>query len=130
MRLRSHDQGFVPAPPTTVYALISQPHSYPSWWPGATCDRDRGSALWLPLEPGRRKPASIERHRPGVGVFLSLPEHRGTLEWYLEPFQEGTIVNGLLEVESGSGAGRSERRLVRMRSTVRRALVGLNEALR
>jgi hypothetical protein len=130
VRVRSHDQGFVPAPPVAVYALVSQPASYPSWWPGANCDRDQGSALRLPLEPGKPKPASIESHRPGVGVFLSLPGYQGTLEWYLEPFQKGTIVNGLLEVESGSGAGRSERRLVRMRSSVRRALVGLNEALR
>lgn len=59
-----------------------------------------------------------------------MPGHRGTLEWYLEPFQEGTIVNVLLDVEAGSGARRSERRLVRMRSSVRRALVGLYEAVR
>ena len=130
MRVRSHDQGFVPAPPTSVYALVSRPASYPSWWPGAACDGDAGSALRLPLEPGKRKPATVERHRPDVGVFLSLPGHRGTLEWYLEPFQEGTIVNVLLDVEAGSGVRRSERRLVRMRSSVRRALVGLYEAVR
>jgi uncharacterized protein YndB with AHSA1/START domain len=130
VRVRAHDQGFVLAPPAAVYATVSQPASYPSWWPGATCDADGRSTLRLPLEPGRRSPASVERHRPDVGAFLSLPGYRGTLEWYLEPFQEGTIVNGLLDVEAAGGRRGSERRLLRMRTSVRGALVGLHEALR
>jgi uncharacterized protein YndB with AHSA1/START domain len=130
VRVRAHDQGFVPAPPAAVYATVSQPSSYPSWWPGATWHAVGRSTLRLPLEPGRRRPASVERHRPDVGVFLSLPGYRGTLEWYLEPFQEGTIVNGLLDVEAAGGRRGSERRLLRMRTSVRGALVGLHEALR
>jgi hypothetical protein len=130
VRVRAHDQGFVPAPPTAVYAAVSQPASYPSWWPGATCDGDQGSALRLPLESGKGRSASVERHRPDVGVFLSLPVYRGTLEWYLEPFQDGTIVNGILDVEAARAGRWSQRRLLRMRASVRRALVGLHEALR
>lgn len=130
MKVRAHDQGFVPAPPAAVYATVSQPASYPSWWPGATCDGVGGSTLRLPLGRGRREIASVERHRPDVGVFLTLPDSGGTLEWYLEPFQDGTIVNGLLDVEAAGGRRRSQRRLLRMRASVRRALVGLHEALR
>ena len=52
----------------------------------------------------------LEGERPGTGMILRLagPRLAGSLEWYLEPFKEGTIVNAILELEPGRrGHGRA-----------------------
>ena len=60
-------------------------------------------------------------------MFIELgPPLNGTLEWYLEPFEEGTIVNALLDAELPGGGAR---RLRRIRAQIRRGLVGLKTAL-
>jgi uncharacterized protein YndB with AHSA1/START domain len=125
VRARSHDQGFVAAPPPDVYEILAHPASYARWWPNvAAADGTDPARLRL---GGSRVSATPTRQRPGVGIFVELgPPLDGTLEWYLEPFEEGTIVNALLDVElSGSGA----RRLRRVRAQIRRGLVGLKAAL-
>jgi hypothetical protein len=129
MRLRSHDQGFVLAPPPAVYRRVADPLSYPSWWPGV---RTTPVAGGLRLELGGEAwTAGPEGQRDDVGLFLALsgpPE--GRLEWYLEPFEEGTVVSALLDLELPGGLRRSGRRLRRIRAALRRGLVGLDRAVR
>jgi hypothetical protein len=124
VRARSHDQGFVAAEPADVYEAIADPDSYGRWWQNTATDGPRPARLLL----GRsRVSAAATRHRPGVGVFVELgPPLDGTLEWYLAPFEDGTIVNALLDVEL---PGRGARRLRRVRAQIRRGLVGLKAAL-
>ncbi len=117
--LRSHDQGFVAAPPQRVYGLIAGPDTYPSWWPSSSV---KGGDLSIPLAS---RAARAERQRDGVGLHLVFGDQ--SLEWYLEPFDDGTIVNAFLEVpRSGRRAARG---LLRMRGSLRRALVGLKKQL-
>lgn len=119
-RVRSHDQGFVAAAPGEVYTLLAEPVSYPGWWPGT---RANGEGVLLPL--GRRpRHATPDRKREGIGLYLVFGGD--SLEWYLEPFDDGTIVNAFLDVEA---ARRASRRLLRMRASVRTGLVGLKHRL-
>jgi len=118
--LRSHDQGFVAASPDRVYRLIARPESYPIWWPGSMLT---GDGLSLPVAGGA---ATAERERNGVGLHLVYGER--SLEWYLEPFDEGTIVNAFLDLPARPGR-RASRRLLRLRGAVRRGLVGLKKEL-
>lgn len=125
MRTRAHDQGFVAAPPDAVYRSVAETGTYGSWWPDAS---DAGDGMVrLGLEPRRVTEARPERHRRGIGLFLSLGRpYDGTLEWYLEPFDDGTIVNVFIDVNL---TGPVSRRLQRVRSAIRRGLVGLKESL-
>ncbi len=126
MRLRSHDEGFVAAPPPAVYATVRDLGRYGTWWTGAGPLAD--DAVHLPL--GRRKvPARPERPRPDVGLHLALPSFDGSLEWYLEPFDDGTIVHAFLDVDVPGGERRATRRLLRLRGSLRRALVGLKRSV-
>jgi hypothetical protein len=118
--LRSHDQGFVAASPDRVYRLIARPDTYPSWWAGSKLTAE---GLSLPVAGGVAK---VERERNGVGLHLVYGER--SLEWYLEPFDEGTIVNAFLDVPGRPGR-RASRGLLRMRGAVRRGLVGLKKEL-
>jgi hypothetical protein len=122
-RLRAHDQGFVGAPPPDVYRALDRPASYPEWWTGSEV---RGAGIVLPLAK-RLSPATLDRRRDGIGLFLRFGDD--SLEWYLEPFDDGTIVNGLLDVEVSGRGGRSARRLLRMRGVLRGGLVGLKRRL-
>ena len=119
MTTRSHDQGFVAADPAQVYEVLADPRSYPAWWPGATATPEGVS---LPLRR-RPRPARPDRLRDHVGLHLVSEDQ--TLEWYLEPFDDGTIVNVFLELAGSAPGSRAPRRLLRMRSAVRQALVGL-----
>jgi hypothetical protein len=119
--LRSHDQGFVGASPDRVYGLIARPDTYPTWWAGS---RLAGEGLSLPVGGGA---ARMERARDGIGLHLVIGE--GSMEWYLEPFDDGTIVNAFLEVPLRRPGRRATRRLLRLRGMVRRGLVGLKKEL-
>jgi hypothetical protein len=113
VRVSAHDQAFVSAPPEAVYERLADLSSHPKWWPGLRTT-PRGN-----------------RHRPGVGLFVELGEpYRGTVEWYLEPFQDGTVVNCIVDLDLPGGARASARRLRGIRSGIRRKLVGLEEAAR
>lgn len=125
MRTRAHDQGFVAAPPGAVYRSVADTGSYGSWWGEAGAGAD--GKLRLRLEPRRVTEASAERHRDGIGLFLRLgAPYEGTLEWYLEPLEDGTMVNVFLDVNLSRNAAR---RLRRVRASIRRALVGLKREL-
>ena len=116
--LRSHDQGFIAVSPDRVFGMLADPSTYPTWWPGAGVN---DSGVSLPMWRGNR-PFSLERLREGVGLYLVSGDD--SLEWYLEPFDDGTIVNALIDVQT-----RSARRMLRMRGAVRGALVGLKRKL-
>jgi hypothetical protein len=126
----AHDQGFVPSPPDVVYPILAEVDGYPTWWPGTRVwGRDPDLLLQLPRAP--RVTARVERVRPGVGFFLRLdPPMRGTLEWYLEPFEEGTVVNCLLQLDLEGGPRLAARRLRRLRVGVHEGLAGLERRLR
>jgi uncharacterized protein YndB with AHSA1/START domain len=118
--VRAHDQGFVAAPPDRVYRTLTDQSTYPGWWPGA---RVQGGALRVPLP--RPVGVQLHGHREGIGLHLAAPS--AALEWYLEAFDDGTVVNAFLELPDGSTARR--RPLLRLRGRLRQALVGLHRAL-
>jgi uncharacterized protein YndB with AHSA1/START domain len=124
--LHAHDQGFVSAPPERVYEVLADLGAYPRWWPGASA---ADGEVRVRLR-GRPSPASAERPRPGLGLYLRLgPPTPGTLEWYLEPFEEGTVVSCLLDLELPGGSRKARSSLRKARSEVRRGLVGLKREL-
>lgn len=126
MHVAAHDQGYVEAPASRVYGALADLEAYPGWWPGARWD----GRLALRLGGRRGFLARDERHRAEVGLFLMLEgPAAGSLEWHLEPLEDGTIVNGILNLDLPGGRRRSERRLLRARAAVHRGLVGLKRAL-
>jgi uncharacterized protein YndB with AHSA1/START domain len=127
--MRAHDQGFVAAPPAAVYRALCDYASYGLWWPGIGVDtEDEGFRLMLVA--GAAAPARIEGHREDVGLVIRLgPPYRGTLEWYLEGFEEGTIVNSVMHLDLPGGPRGMDRLARRLRSAVRRGLVGLKGEL-
>lgn len=128
MRIRSHDQGFVAAPPTDVYRTVADLGRYPSWWDAVHVDP--GDPATIALEPRVTAPVRRRQEREGTGLFLELgPPYDGTLEWYLEPFEDGTIVNCLLDIELAGSRRRVRLRLWRLRARVRAGLVGIKRAL-
>ena len=123
--IRAHDRGFVAAPPPEVHRVLADTGSYSLWWPGAGGTSD-GPVLPLGRRRVRARPHG---HREGLGLHLALERPAGGLEWYLEPFDDGTIVNAFLHLERISPDARGHRSLLRMRGSVRRALVGLKRTL-
>ncbi|MEX2459577.1 MAG: SRPBCC family protein [Actinomycetota bacterium] len=118
------DQGFVPEAPRRVYARLADLDRYGEWWTGASVRRAGDAVeLRIPRLGGTR--VRLEGERPGTGVILRMagPGLAGSLEWYLEPFKEGTIVNAILELEPGARG--HARRLLRFRRALRGSLVAL-----
>ena len=127
-RVAAHDQGFVAAPAEAVYGLLVDPRGYAGWWPGIRAEPDTG--MLRGLGGSRPVPMREEAHRPGVGLVLRLGDPRpGTLEWLLQPFDDGTVVNAILHLDLPMGSRRAERRLRRIRSSVHGGLVGLKRSL-
>lgn len=123
------DQGFVDASPASVYRILADVSSYPIWWPGVEV-RSSGAVVRLGLPGGPSVPAIAEGHREGVGLILRLdPPLPGTLEWYLEPFEDGTVVNSILRVDVPGGPRRSARRFDRLRAGIHRGMVALRKRL-
>lgn len=130
MRRLAWDQGFVAAPPGRVYPELADPARYPRWWPGVRAERADPGAVGLWIGGMGSVEVRAERHRPSTGLFLRLRgSSAGTMEWFLEEFQDGTIVNSLLDVDLPGGAAQAERRLRRVRVAIRRAMVALKERL-
>ena len=123
------DQGFVAAPPGSVFRVLKDVSSYPSWWPGTEV-RSSGGHLSVRLPGGPMSPAEAEGHREGVGLTIRLdPPYSGTLEWYLEPFEEGTVVSSILHLDLPGGPRRSARALRRLREGIHGGLVALRKRL-
>ena len=115
----SVDQGFVPAPPDRVYARLAAVDGYGAWWPGARTVA-AGGELDLRVA-GFRGRVLVEGERPATGLVVRVDGAAPcSLEWYLEPFKEGTVVNAILDL--GRGTARRQRRA---RRSIRRALVAL-----
>jgi hypothetical protein len=125
MRVAEIDQGFVLAPPDRVYGLVVDPDRYPAWWPGVRAD----GAGRLRFPQLGSVSAVTEVVREGIELYVRVdgPRARGHLQWYLEPFKEGTIVYGVSNVET---RGRwSPRRVLRHRASMRDALAAMKERL-
>jgi hypothetical protein len=123
------DQGFVSASPASVYRVLADVPSYPVWWPGVEV-RSSEADVRFRLPGGPLVPAVAVGHREGIGLIVRLDAPLpGTLEWYLEPFEEGTVVNAILHLDLPGGPRRSARRLRRLRVGIHRGMVALRERL-
>ena len=127
--VRSLDHGFVRAAPERVFEVLRDPAGYPDWWPGTKALGD--GRISLPgLPPVRLEP---EGARPRTGLLLRVSGARGGalgghLEWYVEAFEEGTVVSAIADLRARRPW--SPRRVLRMRSGFRSALVELRETTR
>ncbi|MFI6349659.1 SRPBCC family protein [Streptomyces sp. NPDC050560] len=73
-RYRFHSVWTLPAPPHTVFAVLSDIRAYPAWWPQvrevATRDGTSGSARFRSLLPyDLVVTAHEERNEPGTGIL-------------------------------------------------------------
>jgi uncharacterized protein YndB with AHSA1/START domain len=119
------DKGFVAVAPGKVFEVLASPGAYPRWWPGARA----GDGDELRLPGVGRVGLRGQDARPGVELVLRLEgrRHGGRLQWYLEPFKEGTVVYGIVDLETERRW--TARRARRVRAGVRGALVALKETL-
>jgi uncharacterized protein YndB with AHSA1/START domain len=111
----------VGSPPARVFEVLEDTAGYPRWWPGAKeRPQDR-----LVLPGFGSVAARATEVRPGVGLFVRLEGRgfRGHVEWFLEPYKEGTVVNGIVNVEAGRRW--RERRILAVRAGLRSAMVAL-----
>jgi hypothetical protein len=120
-----HDRGWVPAPPEDVYRIVESIRTYPSWWRAVGVDEgESGRHITLTVPALGRLNASAAGQRPGVGVIIQLAgDVNGVLEWFLEPFREGTIASMLLRLATRPRRWHRRERIYR--SSVREALVAL-----
>ena len=120
-----HDRGWVPAPPKEIYRVAQSIPTYPSWWRRADVEEgESGRHLFVTIAGLGRVRASAAGERPGVGLIIQLAgDVDGVLEWFLEPFKDGTIVSFLLRLSTRPR--RWERRQLAYRSAVREGLVAL-----
>jgi len=125
VRVASVDKGFVAAAPGKVFEVLASPGDYPRWWPGARTGH--GDELRLPGMG--RVGVRAQDARPGVELVFRLDgrRHGGRLQWYLEPFKEGTAVYGIVDLETERRW--TARRARRIRAGIRGALVALKGML-
>jgi hypothetical protein len=116
----SVDTGFVAATPGRVFQVVADPAAYPRWWPGT---------LRAPAPGIGRAEYRLGVVRPGVELTVRLQgrRHGGRLQWYLEPFEEGTVVYGIVDLETDRRW--TVRRQRGVRAGIRAALVALKELL-
>jgi hypothetical protein len=127
--VHAHDQGFLGVPPPAVYRALGDVPRYGLWWPGIGVDT-QGEGIRLDLGAGVSGAARIEGRREDVGLVIELGHPApGSLEWYLEPFEEGTIVNSILHLDLPARGRRADRALRHARTSIRRGLLGLREHL-
>jgi polyketide cyclase/dehydrase/lipid transport protein len=121
MRVAEIDRGFVRAPPGRVFEIVRDPARYPEWWPRVR--RAGEGAVRFP-ELGKVR-TGVRGVKDGVELIVEVEGGavRGHLQWYLEPFKDGTIVYGITDLETTRRWSR--RRVLRHRASMRRALVSL-----
>ncbi|HEX2267510.1 MAG TPA: hypothetical protein VHI97_04820, partial [Actinomycetota bacterium] len=120
-----HDRGWVPGPPKDVYRIVESIRTYPSWWRGIKVDeRETERHVTLTVPALGQVKASAAGQRPGVGLIIQLAgDVDGVLEWFLEPFEQGTVANVLLRL--ATRPRRWKRRERAYRSAVRDGLVAI-----
>jgi hypothetical protein len=125
MRVAEIDRGFVRASPDRVFELVRDPARYPEWWPRVRRAGDRSLRFPQLGEVG----TEVHGVKDGVELIVKVEGRavRGHLQWYLEPFKDGTIVYGITDVETSSRW--TPRRVLRHRASIRRAMVALKAAL-
>ena len=125
MKVAEIDRGFVRAPPGRVFELVRDPARYPEWWPKVRSTRE-GSLRFEELGEVR---TDVRGVKEGVELIVGLESGavRGHLQWYLQPFKDGTIVYGITDVETSRKW--SPRRVLRHRASIRRAMVALKDRL-
>ena len=125
MRVASVDTGFVAASPGRVFQVVADPAAYPRWWPGTRA----GNASELLLPGIGRAEYRLGAIRPGVELTVRLQGRRqgGRLQWYLERFKEGTVVYGIVDLETDRRW--TVRRQRGIRAGIRAAMVALKELL-
>jgi hypothetical protein len=130
--VRALDHGFVAARPERVFDVLSDPAGYPAWWPGARTVGD--GRVRLPGLPPLRM--ATDGVRPGTGLFVRVSdgpgggfegEIGGHMEWYLEAFEEGTVVSCITDLRAACAW--RPRRVLRVRAGVRSAMVALKGML-
>lgn len=136
MHANTTDEFWVDAPPDAVYEALLAPGT--GWWPGAraTADGERvrvSAPGFHRLARRVRFEARLDKLRPGKGMtwWLDRGELHGRGEWWLERFNNGTIVHYFLDVDPGE-AGRYRRwssRVRRHRWAVRRGVNALKRIL-
>ena len=120
-----HDRGWVPAPPKEIYRVAESIPTYPSWWRQIHVEEGESGRHFIVRIPALGEVrASVAGERRAVGLIIQLSgDVDGVLEWFLEPFKDGTIVSVLLRLSTRPR--RWNRREQAYRSTVREALVAL-----
>ncbi|HEX9312656.1 MAG TPA: SRPBCC family protein [Actinomycetota bacterium] len=126
--IRALDHGFVAAKREMVFEVLRDPEGYAGWWPGARSLGD--GRLRVPGLPA--VVVSTERVRLGTGLVVRVSDRRpgginGHLEWYLENFEEGTVVSCIADLRAPRPW--RPRRVLRLRSGVRSAMVALKGML-
>ncbi len=108
--------------------MIGFIRTYPSWWRSISVGEGESDLHVRVTVPGLgRMKASTAGHRPGVGVIVQLAgDVDGVLEWFLEPFNGGTIAN--VHLRLAARPRRWRRRELTYRSAVREGLVALRTA--
>jgi hypothetical protein len=112
-----------------VYEVLAGPASYENWWPRMTCRMTGERGLEVILAGFGKLGVRVVRARHPDSLVLALADDRteATLEWLLQPFREGSIVNVLLGLQRARGLNR--RRELAYRSAVREGLVALKQRL-
>ncbi len=120
-----HDRGWVPASPDQVHRVLASVATYPSWWRAIRMQEDISERhLALSVSALGDVSVSVEGDRPGVGLILQVSgDVHGVLEWFLEPFKEGTVVNVFLRLAERPRRWRRRERAYR--AAVRDGLVSL-----
>jgi hypothetical protein len=126
--IRALDHGFVAAKRERVFEVLRDPTGYAGWWPGARSLGD--GRLRVPGLPPVA--VSADRVRLGTGLVVRVSGRRpggidGHLEWYLETFEEGTVVSCITDLRAPRPW--RPRRVLRLRSSVRSAMVALKGML-
>ncbi|HEX8099980.1 MAG TPA: hypothetical protein VF660_07240 [Actinomycetota bacterium] len=118
-----HDRGWIGASPSDVYRTVASIETYGSWWRTVTVET-ADSQLRLALPGVGRVNVRTGGERPNVGIVLQFSgDATGVLEWYFEPFREGSVANVFLRL--AQRPRRWNRGELAYRSAVRDGLLAL-----
>jgi uncharacterized protein YndB with AHSA1/START domain len=116
------------APPEEVWKLLYDPSRYPEWLVGADTVEDarhdgdgrKSYTLYMEGYPDFPMPQLVESAREGERVVISCQVSDMRFEWRLEPEEDGTRIDVLVEIPE-----KEAERLDQQRDAIRRSLVRL-----